>query len=171
MMKFLPSKKEYISLIMQLIGEAQAYLAAQDIEQWQNGYPNEQAILKDILNNESYVVKLEDSNLLATAMFTTKNEPTYKSIEGHWITESDATYGVIHRMAVGEKFRGTGVAKFIFNHCEQTLKQTSIQSMRIDTHEDNLGMQALLKRLGYVFCGVIYLENNDKRLAYEKLIS
>ena len=84
---------------MQLIGEAQAYLAAQDIEQWQNGYPNEQAILKDILNNESYVVKLEDSNLLATAMFTTKNEPTYKSIEGHWITESDATYGVIHRMA------------------------------------------------------------------------
>ena len=73
-------------------------------------------------------------------------------------------------MAVGEKFRGTGVAKFIFNHCEQTLKQTSIQSMRIDTHEDNLGMQALLKKLGYVFCGVIYLDNSDKRLAYEKLI-
>ena len=72
-MKFLPSKKEYISLIMQLIGEAQAYLAAQDIgavAKWIS--PNEQAILKDILNNESYVVKLEDSNLLATAMFTTQ---------------------------------------------------------------------------------------------------
>jgi hypothetical protein len=29
----------------------------------------------------------------------------------------------------------------------------------------------LLKKLGYVFCGMIYLENSDKRLAYEKLIS
>ena len=43
--------------------------------------------------------------------------------------------------------------------------------MRIDTHEENLGMQGLLKKLGYHYCGVIYLENNDKRLAFEKLIS
>ncbi|MDG1309979.1 MAG: GNAT family N-acetyltransferase [Flavobacteriaceae bacterium] len=169
-MKLLLAKKGDLSEIMKLIEQAQAYLAAQHIEQWQNGYPNEQAILKDILNNESYVVKLEDSNLLATAMFTTRNEPTYKSIKGNWITESDAKYGVIHRMAVGEKFRGTGIAKFIFNQCEQILKQTSIQSMRIDTHEDNLGMQTLLKKLDYIYCGVIYLENNDKRLAFEKLI-
>ena len=56
-MKFLTAKKEDLYRIMQIIAEAQAYLAAQDIEQWQNGYPNEQAILKDILNNESYVVK------------------------------------------------------------------------------------------------------------------
>ena len=169
-MKLLLAKKGDLSEIMKLIEQAQAYLAAQHIEQWKNGYPNEQAILKDILNNESYVVKLEDSNLLATAMFTTRNEPTYKSIKGNWITESDAKYGVIHRMAVGEKFRGTGIAKFIFNQCEQILKQTSIQSMRIDTHEDNLGMQTLLKKLDYIYCGVIYLENNDKRLAFEKLI-
>ncbi|MDB9954667.1 GNAT family N-acetyltransferase [Flavobacteriaceae bacterium] len=171
MMKFILANKEDVSLIMKLIGEAQAYLAAQHIEQWQNGYPNEQAILKDILNNESYVVKSQGSALLATAMFTTRNEPTYKSIEGNWITEADATYGVIHRMAVGEKFRGRGVAKFIFNYCEQILNLNNIKSMRIDTHEDNLGMQALLKKLGYVFCGVIYLKNSDKRLAYEKLIS
>ena len=169
-MKFLHTKKEDLPLIMQLIGEAQKYLATQHIEQWQNGYPSKEVILKDLQNKESYVVKSEGSTLLATAMFTTKNEPAYKSIEGDWITEIDATYGVIHRMAVNEKFRGTGLAKFVFNHCEQILKQTSVVSMRIDTHEDNLGMQALLKKLGYVFCGVIYLENTDKRLAYEKLI-
>ena len=170
-MKFLTAKKEDLYRIMQIIAEAQAYLAVQYIDQWQNGYPNEQTILKDIQNDESYIVESEDSIQIATAMFTTKKEPTYKNIEGRWLTKTNANYGVIHRMAVGERFRGTGIAKFIFNHCEQTLKQTSIQSMRIDTHEDNLGMQALLKRLGYVFCGVIYLENNDKRLAYEKLIS
>lgn len=170
-MKFIRAKKKDLSEIMQIIEQAQAYLASQDIEQWQNGYPNEAAILKDVKNNESYVVKSKDSSLLATAMFSTKNESTYKRIEGQWITETDTTYGVIHRMAVNKNFRGTGIAKFIFNECEYILKQNNIKSMRIDTHEDNLGMQALLKKLGYHFCGVIYLENSDKRLAFEKVIS
>ena len=169
-MKFIRAKKKDLSEIMQIIEQAQAYLASQDIEQWQNGYPNEAAILKDVKNNESYVVKSKDSSLLATAMFSTKNESTYKRIEGQWITETDTTYGVIHRMAVNKNFRGTGIAKFIFNQCEYILKQNNIKSMRIDTHEDNLGMQALLKKLGYHFCGVIYLENSDKRLAFEKVI-
>lgn len=170
-MEFLPTEKKDLSAIMQIIKQAQTYLASQHIEQWQNGYPNEKTILKDLKNNESYVVKSEDSELLATAMFTTKNEPTYKSIHGDWITGKDATYGVIHRMAVNENFRGAGIARFIFNHCEYYLKQNAIRSMRIDTHEDNLGMQTLLKKLDYKFCGVIYLENNDKRLAFEKLIT
>jgi len=171
MMKFLTAKKEDLFAIMQIIKQAQTYLATQDIEQWQNGYPNKKAILKDLKNNESYVVKSEDSTLLATAMFTTKNEPTYKTIQGDWITGSDATYGVIHRMAVNENYRGTGIAQFIFNQCEHILKQNTIRSMRIDTHKDNLGMQALLKKLSYNYCGIICLENNDKRLAFEKLIN
>ena len=113
-MKFICAKKKDLSEIMHIIGQAQAYLASQHIEQWQNGYPNESAILKDIKNTESYVVKSEDSSLLATAMFTTRNEPTYKHIEGQWLTKNNATYGVIHRMAVSNKFRGKGIAKIHF---------------------------------------------------------
>ena len=170
MMKLITAKKEDLFAIMQIIEQAQSYLAMQNIEQWQNGYPNEKVLLKDLKNTESYVVKSEDLTVLATAMFSTKNEPTYKTIQGNWITESNARYGVIHRMAINENYRGTGIAKFIFNQCEQVLKQNTIHSMRIDTHENNLGMQSLLKKLGYKYCGVIYLRNNDKRLAFEKLI-
>ena len=169
-MKFLNAIKEDLPQTLQIIAEAQAYLATQQIEQWQNGYPNKKVILNDLENNESFVVKSDDSVQIATAMFSTRTEPTYANIEGQWLTKENATYGVIHRMAVSEKSRGTGIAKFIFKHCENLLKQNSIRSMRIDTHEDNLGMQTLLKKLGYNFCGVIYLDNNDKRLAYEKII-
>jgi len=42
--------------------------------------------------------------------------------------------------------------------------------MRIDTHEDNLGMQKLLRSSGYTYCGVIYLTNGDKRLAFENIL-
>ena len=169
-MKFLRAKNKNLPQTLRIIEEAQAYLATQHVEQWQNGYPHKKVILKDLENKESYIVKSKDSIQVATAMFSTRTEPTYTNIEGQWLTKENATYGVIHRMAVSEKSRGTGIAKFIFNQCESLLKQNRIKSMRIDTHEDNLGMQALLKKLGYVFCGVIYLENNDKRLAFEKLI-
>ena len=62
------------------------------------------------------------------------------TIEGSWITKANATYGVIHRMAVSSKFRNKGVAKFIFEQCEQLLLKNHIDSMRIDTHQDNLAM-------------------------------
>ena len=169
-MEFLKTKKKDLVPIMKVIAEAQALLASHEIDQWQNGYPNESAILEDLKNNESYIVTSKDSTLIGTAMFTTKNEPTYKSIEGKWITKVNAKYGVIHRMAITNKSRNKGVAKFIFEQCEQQLFHQNINSMRIDTHQDNFAMQILLKKLKYLYCGVIYLDNGDKRLAYEKLI-
>ena len=170
-MELLRSSRNKLEHIIKIIGEAQEYLAIQNIDQWQNGYPNKEAILRDIKNNESYIVTTKESIIIGTAMFSTNKEPTYKSIEGQWITKSDAKYGVIHRMAISEKYRKKGVAKFIFEKCEQQLRQNEIISMRIDTHENNLAMQGLLFKLKYIYCGVIYLENGDKRLAYEKYMS
>ena len=170
-MRFLKAKKGELAPIMRIIGEAQGFLASHHIDQWQNGYPNEEAILRDILNDECFVIASKDSTLIGTAMFSTRKEPTYMTIEGEWVTKANATYGVIHRMAVTNEFRNKGVAKFIFEHCEQLLLKNSIDSMRIDTHQDNLAMQGLLTKLKYTYCGVIYLDDGDKRLAYEKRIT
>ena len=167
-MRFLKAKKRELAPIMRIIEEAQGFLASHHIDQWQNGYPNEAAMHRDILNNESFVVASNDSTLIGTAMFSTRKESTYMTIEGSWITKANATYGVIHRMAVTNEFRNKGVAKFIFEQCEQLLLKNHIDSMRIDTHQDNLAMQGLLKQLKYTYCGVIYLDDGDKRLAYEK---
>ena len=114
----------------------------------------------------------DNANIWAVhqAMFSTKIEPTYSKIDGGWMTPDQTQYGVIHRMAVSKNYRRKGIAKYIFNTCETMLKTSQIKSMRIDTHEQNHGMRTLLKTLNYNYCGVIYLENGDKRLAYEKLI-
>ena len=155
---------------MKIVSDAQVYLATQGIDQWQDGYPNKSLILDDISNYESYIVKSEDNILRGIAMFTTVPEPTYTFIDGNWLTDKDSKYGVVHRMAVGRNYRGMGIAKFIFSECEQILKERNITSMRIDTHEDNIGMQSLLKKLGYIYCGIIFLSNGDKRLAFEKVV-
>ena len=169
-MNLLRAKKKDLKGIMDIIKDAQELLANQNIDQWQNGYPNESIISNDIDNNESYLLKSHAQSPIATAMFSTKNEPTYSKIEGSWSDPDQTIYGVIHRMAVAKNHRGKGFAKFLFKKCEQMLYEHKIPSMRIDTHEENLGMQELLKTMGYAYCGIIYLENRDKRLAYEKLL-
>ena len=43
--------------------------------------------------------------------------------------------------------------------------------LRIDTHGDNKVMQGMLAKLGFTHCGTIYVyEDNDPRLAYEKIV-
>ena len=58
-MIFRKSTEKDLKNIMKIINEAKAFLKNNKVDQWQNGYPNEGVILKDIRNNISYV--LEDT--------------------------------------------------------------------------------------------------------------
>jgi ribosomal protein S18 acetylase RimI-like enzyme len=156
--------------IMAIIADAKAYLADQKIEQWQNGYPNTAQVENDIENRESYVLLNTQSQVVATAMFTTRKEPTYAIIDGKWMVDENTVYGVIHRMAIKSGFRKLGLAVRLFEEFHQQLDQQNIQSLKIDTHEENLGMQSLIRKLGYQYCGVIYTNYGDKRLAFEKVL-
>ena len=169
-MELIPTKLSDVPTVMGIIKDAQNYLAALHIDQWQDGYPNQNQIEIDIKNNDSFIVVNETNDIIGTTVFSTKKESTYQNIEGKWITSDDSKYGVIHRLAVGDNYRSLGLAKFVFNECEQRLKNMNIASMRIDTHRDNKGMQQMLKKRDYVFCGVIILDSGDERLAFEKLI-
>ena len=156
--------------IMGIIADAQIYLAELKIDQWQDGYPNAQAIRADITQRESYVVQNEDGVVMATSMFTTAPESTYEAIEGEWIVPVTEIYGVVHRMAISNAYRSKGIAQFMFAQFENKLVQNQVKSLKVDTHQQNLGMQALLKKLGYQYCGIITLNSGDLRLGFEKVL-
>lgn len=169
-MKIQPATFSDVPRILEIIEDAKIYLASLNIDQWQNGYPNKIQIENDIANKESYVVLNTDNQLIATTMFSINGEPTYKIIEGNWLIDETEKYGVIHRLATAKEFRKHGIAAYVFNHFHDFLKQENIQSLKIDTHQDNLGMQSLVKKLGYQYCGIIYTNYGNKRLAFEKII-
>ena len=128
-MKFTPSTRQHLHSIMNIIHEAQTYLASLGIDQWQDGYPDENLILNDISDHDSYVTMDTDNNIMATTAFIIGVEPTYATIEGEWLTDKNAQHGVIHRMAVGNTYRKLGIAQYIFAQCEQKLKNKNIPSM------------------------------------------
>ena len=171
-MKFTPTQKEDLPRIMEIVKEAQHYLADLNIDQWQDNYPNEETILNDIEKKQSFVIK-DNGLIIGTTVFTTEEDLNYRKVEGgSWLTPMDNVYGVIHRIAVSNEYRSKGFAKFVFNNCEQLLKEQGIESMRIDTHRDNLGMQSLVKTLCYKYCGIIYLARGGaERFAFEKTLN
>jgi ribosomal protein S18 acetylase RimI-like enzyme len=153
--------------IMNIIVKAQTYFREQGIDQWQNGYPNDQIIKDDINDGNSYVLLVNDI-ILGTAAILFGIEKTYEVIyNGKWL--SDGEYATLHRIAIDSNFWGLGLASTILRKAEKLCIENNINSLRVDTHEDNLPMQGLLKKNGYNYCGIIYLEDGSKRLAYEKM--
>jgi ribosomal protein S18 acetylase RimI-like enzyme len=170
MMTIRSATKKDIPAIMDIIKDAQLHLANQNIDQWQDGYPTNKIIENDIANNEGFVVVDEHNTPFATTMFTTSPEPTYTDIEGKWSIPVSQSYGVIHRLAISAKHRNQGLAKRIFQEFEKRLMENNNNSMKVDTHRGNTGMQHMLTSIGYQYCGVIYLESGDERLAFEKVL-
>lgn len=128
--------------------------------QWNSGTPNVETARADMEAGVGYVAE-ENGEIVAVFMFSQDGEPTYAKIyDGEWL--SDAPYGVIHRIAVKEQ--GKGIISFCIDECFARCK-----NLRIDTHRDNLPMQRALQKHGFHYCGIIYLENGDERLAYQKI--
>lgn len=157
-----------ISSVMEIIRAAQRYFREANIYQWVNNYPNEEIIKEDISKGYSYVL-LQEEKIVATAAVAFDREATYEKIyEGQWLTNDK--YAVIHRIAVAENLKGQGVASEVLKKVEELCRERQVNSIKIDTHEENKSMQRLLEKNGFIYCGVIYLESGSKRIAFEKII-
>ena len=147
--------------IMQVYAKARAFMAQNGNPlQWGQNYPPEEMIRQDILNGKCYVNQ-KDEEIAAVFYFAVEEDPTYRVIDGAWL--NDEPYGVILRIAVAQN--GKGVAGECFRFAMAQCK-----NLRIDTHEDNLPMQRCLAKHGFARCGIIYLEDGDPRIAYQKVI-
>lgn len=158
-----------IDSIMNIINQAQTWFKDQGVDQWQNNYPNPETIKRDIDNNYGYVL-LKDNVVISYVAFIFDGEITYNSIyDGEWI--SNGEYAVVHRMAVDSRYKGQGLASVVFKYIEGLCLEKEVYSIKVDTHEDNIPMQRLLYKNGFRYCGIIYLEDGSKRIAFEKILS
>ena len=155
-----------IPLIMELYRHARQFMKEHgNPNQWgPANWPPEELIRSVITEGNSYVCVC--GGQIAGTFFYCQGkdiEPAYQVIEdGAWLDESP--YGVVHRVASSGSVKGVG------SFCLEWAFRQSGGHLRIDTHSDNLVMQNLLKKCGFVHCGTIYVEEDSyPRLAYEKL--
>lgn len=146
--------------ILEIYAGARQFMAAhENAGQWGTGYPPEELLEEDMEAGKLYVCE-DGGTVAAVFYFAAEEDPTYGVIEdGAWL--SDAPYGVVHRIASGRVVKGA--ASFCL---EWAFGQTG--NIRIDTHENNIPMQNMLKKNGFCYCGRIYLENGEPRIAFQK---
>ena len=168
-MGFRKTTTKDINCVMNIIKKSQEYFKSQGIDQWQNDYPNPGVIQNDINNNNSYVL-IKEGNIVATSAVSFDGESTYDKIyEGQWLSEEK--YAVIHRIAVDDSYKGLGIAGKIINEVEKLCLEKEVKSIKIDTHQDNISMQKSLEKNGFKYCGLIYLTDGNKRVAFEKTLN
>lgn len=141
-----------------------------NLHQWNDSYPSEDIVRRDIDNGYDIVLCEDDGTIIATMAFIPGPDPTYSIIyEGEW--PDSRPYYVIHRIAVGSP--GQNAARQLFDWAFESLPQLDTpegkpECIRIDTHRDNVIMHHVLGRYGFRRCGVILLANGDPRDAYIK---
>ena len=152
-----------VDAIIQVIEEAKKCLADAGSTQWQNGYPNTDTIIDDIISGQAYVA-LEEGELLAYAAVTKSPEKAYEAIyDGKW-EGKEAEYLVFHRIAVASDVQGKGVAQTFL---EGLIEGFDYLDFRSDTHAQNKVMQHIFEKLGFKQVGKVPVDG--ERLAYQKV--
>mgnify|MGYP002515240990 CR=1 FL=1 len=154
-----------LETVMSIYAHARQFMAEHgNPKQWgPRNWPPEALIRQDIAQQKSYVCT-EDDEIAAVFYFDQGDDidPTYRRIDdGSW--KDSSAYGVVHRIAASHTVKGAGA--FCINWAYEQCRH-----LRMDTHGDNIVMQNLLQKLGFEYCGIIYVtEDNDPRLAYERI--
>ncbi len=122
-----------------------------------------------IKNDEFYIVKENEETIGFFAMIF-GIDITYNVIEGKWINNDE--YVTIHKIA--SKYYRRHIASFILSYVEETIAKKGIKNIRIDTHVDNVSMNAFLLKNGFIKCGTISItcnfeDKNSLRIAYQKV--
>ena len=143
--------------IEEIYAYARAFMAETgNPNQWGKSHPPVEQLKLDILERKLHVVASDEIH--GVFYFAREEDPTYLKIDGAW--HDDRNYGVIHRIA------GDGSGGILKTAVAYASEQCDY--LRIDTHEENTVMQRALGKLGFRRCGIIYLENGDPRIAFDR---
>lgn len=153
------AKLEEINEILEVFEAAKKIMRENgNFAQWNDGYPSRELLTEDIGQGYLFVVEIEEK-IEAVFALIEGEDPTYIKIDGDWI--NDYPYATIHRVA--SRGRKKGILSKIFEYSNEVYS-----NLKIDTHEDNLIMQHLVKKFGFIYCGIIYVADGSPRLAYQK---
>lgn len=159
-MKIRKAKPDDLESILRVYEIAREYMRKTgNPDQWGTEHPKKEMLEDDIKKGELFVGENDEGSICFVFAFILGDDPTYSYIEnGNWI--SDDEYGTIHRIA--SDGTASGVVKTAVEYCRNI-----ISNIRIDTHEKNKTMQHVVEKIGFVKCGIIYIDDGTPRIAYQ----
>ena len=153
------AKTEDLPAIMALYEQAKRYMKQTgNPTQWAGAYPQPERVRADMEKGQCHVC-VENGRIEGVFTLIFGEEPTYRVIEqGAWPDEKP--YATLHRMASSGRVPRVSDACFSY-------AKARFARLRVDTHRDNGPMRRAIERNGFVYCGVIHVQDGSARLAYQ----
>lgn len=140
-----------LNMIIELYSGSIKHLAEQEINQWDEIYPNEKVLAGDIMNREMYVLT-EGSRILSCVVLNEAQDIEYRT--GAW-RYVEGRIMVIHRLCVNHEFQGCGLGRTTMEYAERQIKAAGYSSIRLDAFSDNYISRNLYEKLGYTYAGIV----------------
>lgn len=142
-------------------------LQQQKIFQWNENYPSREKLQNDILKEQLYVYK-EQESIIAIIVLTPKMDSVYENI--NWLSKTDKNL-YVHRLATHPNFWGKGYARKMMDFAEEFARKNNFTSIRLDTFSQNKRNHRFYEVRGYIRLGDVYFphKNEFPFHCYEKL--
>ena len=158
-------RKANLSEIEQIISITKACgakMRADGIFQWNEHYPNNEAFLRDLKNDELFVL-VSENNVIGCIVISSEKDAEYNDVT--WLTEDSDQY-YIHRLAIHPGFQKQGKAKQLMDFAEDLAIKNKITSIRLDTFSKNIRNQRFYEARNYAKLGSIYFPKQSQHPFY-----
>ncbi|APX71879.1 GNAT family N-acetyltransferase [Companilactobacillus allii] len=164
------AKADDLKRVIEIINGEKSALLVRGVNQWQQGYPDEEILKQDIEEGINYVLIL-DGEIVGTAALQQGYDKSYQSISGSWSDESEVTYSIIHRIAVESGHQGEKLTTALIQQLLTISYYLGYHDIRIDTHPDNRVMQHVITDNRFIERGNITLDiDQGIRKAYQIIL-
>ena len=168
------AREEDLEAVLAIVESGRNSLAADGVDQWQNGKPSNEDFARDIRSQRLWVFEDAAGTIAAVAALVAGEDPNYTLLlAGAWIPAPSQmtlqTYITVHRFVVAPTYRGAAVSKRFFQALFLEAQRQGFNEMRVDTHPNNHRMRRLVEGLGFACAGVVCIDGDrsDKRLVYQ----
>lgn len=162
------AKLSEIGKILKITAACAEKMAAEEIFQWNEHYPNEEAFFNDINRKELFVLEIENI-IIGCIVISTHKDVEYETVA--WLTTDVCNY-YIHRLAIHPEFQKKGYAKELMDYAEALALKNNISSIRLDTFSKNLRNQKFYEARKYTRLQSIFFPKQSiyPFFCYEKLM-
>lgn len=144
--------------ILEITKNCAVKMDAMGIYQWNENYPNRNAFIDDIKNNE-LLVFTKGALLVGCIALCTKMDDVYKDVK--WLTK-DVKSLYVHRLAVDPQFQKKGIGKKLMDYAEDFAKKNNFISIRLDTFSKNKNNMRFYERRGYKRLEEVFFPGQSK---------
>lgn len=151
--------------VQSLFKQAISKMQAEQIDQWDEIYPDQAILAADIERRQMYLLVI-DGVIAAAVVLNEYQDEEYAT--GNWAF-LDGRIAVIHRLCVHTGFQDAGVGKRTIQLAEALLASQGYAAIRLDSFLENPKALQLYRRLGYRPAGIVRFRKGEFQL-FEKML-